>query len=100
MFWIIASKGPLSNPTTAAQPWRRELVLMVEGAVLVTWMGVRKGAWKSAMGISAVAWTLSTGERLVDTCGRLDGYEIARPQSLSAQQRHAHPGGPVRRAPA
>jgi len=26
--WIIASKGPLSNPTAATQPWRRELVLM------------------------------------------------------------------------
>ena len=26
--YITASKGPLSNPTTAAQPWRRELVLM------------------------------------------------------------------------
>ena len=28
VLWIIAGKGPLSNPTTAAQPWRRELVLM------------------------------------------------------------------------
>ena len=26
--YITASKGPLSNPTTAAQPWRRELVLL------------------------------------------------------------------------
>jgi hypothetical protein len=25
---IIAGKGPLSNSTTAAQPWRRELALM------------------------------------------------------------------------
>jgi len=29
-------------------------------------MGVRKGAQKSAMGISVVAWPLSTGDRLVD----------------------------------
>jgi hypothetical protein len=28
---IIASKGPLSNPTAATQPWRWELVLMPEG---------------------------------------------------------------------
>jgi hypothetical protein len=28
MAQIIGSKGPLSKPTTAAQPWRRELVFM------------------------------------------------------------------------
>ena len=48
-------------------------------------MGVRKGGWKSAMGIS-VAWTPSTGNRLVESCGRIDRYEIARAQSLSARQ--------------
>jgi hypothetical protein len=29
-------------------------------------MGVRKGAWTSATGISVVVWTVSTGDRLVD----------------------------------
>jgi hypothetical protein len=28
MAQIIGSKGPLSKPTTVAQPWRRELVFM------------------------------------------------------------------------
>jgi hypothetical protein len=28
MAHTIGSKGPLSKPTTAAQPWRRELVFM------------------------------------------------------------------------
>ena len=31
-----------------------------------TWMGARKGGWKSGKGISVVAWTASTGDRLVD----------------------------------
>src|SRR5215469_12306785 len=60
-------------------------------------MGVRKGGWKSAMGIS-VAWTPSTGNRLVESCGRIDRYEIARAQSLSARQRHARRRLLVRRA--
>jgi hypothetical protein len=29
-------------------------------------MGVGKGAWKRATGISVVAWTVSTGDRVVD----------------------------------
>jgi len=28
MSLIVGSKGPLLKPTTAAQPWRRELVFM------------------------------------------------------------------------
>ena len=44
----IASKGQLSNPTTAAQPWRRELVLMpphlpfaIPAGIIISWVALR-----------------------------------------------------------
>jgi len=48
---------------------------------------VRKGARKSAMGISVVAWTLSTGDRLVDQrdCAEQD----RRQRGASASERES-----------
>ena len=56
-----------------------------------TWMGV-KGRPGSAMGISVVAWSVSTGDRLVDwrDCAERDRRQRAASSALERERGDAH----------
>jgi hypothetical protein len=51
-----------------------------------TWMSVGRGAWERATGISVVAWTAPTGNRLVDRRDWAERDRRRRGASASEQQ--------------